>query len=88
MSLSNYPAAKMVVISLVDASGLKNEGWFDPWLYLQAFKRKVIAMGVNFVAAAVSRIAVEEGKVHSVKVIELQDAIHVHIALPLHPFIN
>ncbi|XP_063167528.1 FAD-dependent oxidoreductase domain-containing protein 1 [Candoia aspera] len=26
--------------------GLENEGWFDPWILLNAFKRKAISMGV------------------------------------------
>ncbi|XP_063750469.1 FAD-dependent oxidoreductase domain-containing protein 1 isoform X2 [Eleginops maclovinus] len=26
--------------------GLENEGWFDPWTLLQAFKRKALSMGV------------------------------------------
>lgn len=26
--------------------GLENEGWFDPWTLLNAFKRKAISMGV------------------------------------------
>ncbi|XP_078282695.1 FAD-dependent oxidoreductase domain-containing protein 1 isoform X2 [Rhinoraja longicauda] len=26
--------------------GLENEGWFDPWLLLNAFRRKAISMGV------------------------------------------
>ena len=56
------------MILLSDALGLKNEGWFDPWLYLQAFKRKVVAMGVNFVNANVTGIDAEGGKVQTVKV--------------------
>ncbi|XP_072094519.1 FAD-dependent oxidoreductase domain-containing protein 1 isoform X3 [Mobula birostris] len=27
--------------------GLENEGWFDPWLLLNAFRRKAISMGVH-----------------------------------------
>lgn len=26
-------------------AGLENEGWFDPWTLLNAFKRKAISMG-------------------------------------------
>lgn len=26
--------------------GLENEGWFDPWTLLNAFRRKAISMGV------------------------------------------
>ncbi|CAI9606209.1 unnamed protein product [Staurois parvus] len=28
--------------------GLENEGWFDPWTFLTALKRKAISMGVEF----------------------------------------
>lgn len=31
--------------------GLKNEGWFDPWALLTAFKRKGINMGAKFINA-------------------------------------
>lgn len=30
----------------VAPSGLENEGWFDPWSLLNAFRRKAISMGV------------------------------------------
>lgn len=26
--------------------GLENEGWFDPWTLLNAFRRKAMSMGV------------------------------------------
>ncbi|XP_040182120.1 FAD-dependent oxidoreductase domain-containing protein 1 [Rana temporaria] len=28
--------------------GLENEGWFDPWTFLHALKRKALSMGVEF----------------------------------------
>ncbi|KAM5132653.1 FAD-dependent oxidoreductase domain-containing protein 1 [Mantella aurantiaca] len=28
--------------------GLENEGWFDPWTYLNALRRKAISMGVEY----------------------------------------
>ncbi|XP_067827190.1 FAD-dependent oxidoreductase domain-containing protein 1 [Heptranchias perlo] len=31
---------------VVASYGLENEGWFDPWLLLNAFRRKAISMGV------------------------------------------
>lgn len=31
---------------LICPAGLENEGWFDPWSLLNAFKRKAISMGV------------------------------------------
>ena len=48
--------------------GLRNEGWFDPWLFLQAFKKKIVSMGVDFVNAEVTGISVKDGKVQSIKV--------------------
>uniref|UniRef100_T1JA01 FAD-dependent oxidoreductase domain-containing protein 1 n=1 Tax=Strigamia maritima TaxID=126957 RepID=T1JA01_STRMM len=30
-------------------AGLENEGWFDPWALLNAFKRKAISMGTRFI---------------------------------------
>ena len=47
--------------------GLSNEGWFDPWLFLQAFRKKVVSMGVNFINAEVTGVSVEEHKVKSAK---------------------
>jgi len=29
--------------------GIKNEGWFDPWSLLNAFKRKALSLGTTFV---------------------------------------
>ena len=31
--------------------GLEKEGWFDPWLLLNAFRQKGLSMGVDYVAA-------------------------------------
>lgn len=33
--------------------GLEKEGWFDPWSYLYAMKRKNMSMGVEYVGAEV-----------------------------------
>ncbi|XP_063715478.1 FAD-dependent oxidoreductase domain-containing protein 1-like [Symsagittifera roscoffensis] len=33
--------------------GLENEGWFDPWSFLSALKRKNISMGVRYVQASI-----------------------------------
>ena len=30
------------------ASGVHNEGWFDPWTFLLAFQKKVLSMGVHY----------------------------------------
>lgn len=31
--------------------GLQNEGWFDPWILLNAFKRKAKSLGAEYVTA-------------------------------------
>jgi FAD-dependent oxidoreductase domain-containing protein 1 len=33
--------------------GLKNEGWFDPWLLLNTFKKKLLSLGVKFINASI-----------------------------------
>lgn len=48
---------------------MENEGWVDPWMVLNAFKKKVIAMGVKFLEADVAGVTVEENEVEKVKVI-------------------
>jgi FAD-dependent oxidoreductase domain-containing protein 1 len=35
------------------SNGLDNEGWFDPWSLLNAFKRKATALGVQYINADV-----------------------------------
>lgn len=32
-------------------SGLENEGWFDPWALLSAFKKKAISLGAKYIHA-------------------------------------
>jgi glycine/D-amino acid oxidase-like deaminating enzyme len=49
-------------------TGVKNEGWFDPWLFLQAFKRKITSMGVDFINAEVTGISIENSRVQTAKV--------------------
>ena len=41
-------------------SGLANEGWFDPWLYLSALKIKCMSLGVKFVKGEVTGFDTEE----------------------------
>ncbi|XP_035727155.1 FAD-dependent oxidoreductase domain-containing protein 1-like [Vespa mandarinia] len=35
----------------VGCFGLEKEGWFDPWLFLCAFKKKAISLGVEYINA-------------------------------------
>ena len=34
-------------------SGLENEGWFDPWLLLQALRNKATSLGTQYVKGEV-----------------------------------
>ena len=36
-----------------ELTGLQNEGWFDPWLFLAALKTKAASLGVQFVKGEV-----------------------------------
>ncbi len=49
-------------------SGVRNEGWFDPWLLLSAFKKKVLSMGVQYVTGELSDVTVNNDRVTSVEV--------------------
>lgn len=45
--------------------GLGGEGWFDGFSVLQAFRRKAVALGVNYIAADVDRLTTKGGRVAS-----------------------
>ena len=51
--------------------GIRNEGWFDPWSLLTAFRRKAVAMGVHYLHGEVTGVGVSEEKVNSVQVCNL-----------------
>ncbi|XP_070582050.1 FAD-dependent oxidoreductase domain-containing protein 1-like [Ptychodera flava] len=42
--------------------GVNNEGWFDPWSLLDAFKRKAMSLGVEYVHGEVTGASVKEEK--------------------------
>jgi len=44
-SIQKHDLSKCLVSPAV--TGLENEGWFDPWTLLNAFRRKAISMGVT-----------------------------------------
>lgn len=46
--------------------GLSGEGWFDAYTLMQAFRRKAIALGVEYVAADVAGMTCAGGQVQSV----------------------
>merc|ERR1712168_558528 len=45
---TRFPWLKTDEIALATL-GMQNEGWFDPWALLDAFKRKAISEGVQFI---------------------------------------
>ncbi|XP_046838305.1 FAD-dependent oxidoreductase domain-containing protein 1 [Vespa crabro] len=44
----------------VGCFGLEKEGWFDPWLFLCAFKKKAISLGVEYINAKAIGFEFEE----------------------------
>lgn len=48
--------------------GLENEGWFDPYLLLSAFKRKVLSMGVTYISGEIMGLSISDKSVKHVKV--------------------
>jgi FAD-dependent oxidoreductase domain-containing protein 1 len=47
---------------------VRNEGWFDPWMLLNAFRKKLKSMGVEFLEADVTGVDVTDNRVERVKV--------------------
>ena len=56
------------MLCILPSLGVGNEGWFDPWMLLNAFKKKVKSMGVKFLEADVIGVDVEDNAVKKVKV--------------------
>nr|XP_015192853.1 PREDICTED: FAD-dependent oxidoreductase domain-containing protein 1 [Lepisosteus oculatus] len=46
--------------------GLENEGWFDPWTLLNAFRRKAMSMGVHQCFGDVKGFKIVNNKIHNV----------------------
>ena len=50
-------------------SGTGNEGWFDPWSLLNAFKRKAVSLGVEYITGeAVDFDTDQNGQINSIQV--------------------
>ncbi len=47
---------------------MRNEGWFDPWSLLLAFRRKAVAMGVTYLHGEVVGVGVDGERVTGVEV--------------------
>ena len=56
-------------MTLLFSIGTSGEGWFDPWLLLSSFKKKVLSMGVQYIDAEITDIETDnQGQVSGVKV--------------------
>ena len=65
--------------------GTANEGWFDQWALLSAFKRKAISLGVHYIHGNVVDIMADpKGQAAGVEVRNWQ---HIESALNVH-FLN
>jgi glycine/D-amino acid oxidase-like deaminating enzyme len=54
---------RVALASLGLSTAKSGEGWFDGYSVLQAFRRKAVALGVNYVAATVERMTTAGGRV-------------------------
>lgn len=61
--------------SLHVREGVENEGWFDSWMLLGAFRKKMKSMGVEFLEADVTGVTARENRVERVKVSNNQSFI-------------
>lgn len=53
----------------LNISGVGSEGWFDPWSLLNAFKRKAVSLGVDYITGeAVDIVKDQNGQINSIKV--------------------
>ena len=57
---ARIPYRRLLIVALV-ASGIQNEGLFDPWLLLAALKAKCMDLGVQFINGDVTGFNVLEG---------------------------
>ncbi|XP_068096423.1 FAD-dependent oxidoreductase domain-containing protein 1 isoform X2 [Hyperolius riggenbachi] len=53
--------------------GLENEGWFDPWMLLNALRRKALSMGVMFCHGEVTDFETTAQEIHSAQ----GDLLHI-----------
>lgn len=60
--------------------GYRNEGWFDPWTLLNAFKKKALSMGVHYIQGEVVGADVQS-TVRSVQVKHMYELDFIEILL-------
>jgi len=54
---------------LLNISGTGSEGWFDPWSLLNAFKRKAVSLGVEYITGEAVDFATDHSDhINSIKV--------------------
>ncbi|XP_078387145.1 FAD-dependent oxidoreductase domain-containing protein 1 [Cetorhinus maximus] len=68
----------------VASYGLENEGWFDPWLLLNAFRRKAISMGVYSCHGEVVgfQYSTRDMKTDDGRSVALKRIHHVNVRMP------
>ncbi|KAL1123695.1 hypothetical protein AAG570_001468 [Ranatra chinensis] len=57
--------------------GLENEGWFDPWSLLFAFKRKAMSLGAEYVEGEVTGFNFKQGSEYINQDISSEDVKHL-----------
>ena len=57
----------MPLLVWIYAAGVQNEGWFDPWALLFAFKKKAASLGVQYIEGTVTGMEVTDERVESVQ---------------------
>ncbi|GFV77683.1 FAD-dependent oxidoreductase domain-containing protein 1 [Trichonephila clavipes] len=55
IALGSYVNEKVIA-----SAGYENEGWFDPWALLSAFKRKAISLGTSYIHGEVIGFEIEK----------------------------
>ena len=61
-------AAQIVALAGLGALGLRNEGWFDSYQLLQAFRRKARSLGVVYREEKVVEVEREGSRVTAVRI--------------------
>jgi FAD-dependent oxidoreductase domain-containing protein 1 len=59
--------------------GTRREGWFDPWSYISALRRKLKSQGVDFVQGTISGVAVDPAS-KAITRMQLQGSAVSHVS--------
>ena len=65
----HFVGSKHLINTFIVCTGTASEGWFDPWLLLTHFKKKILSMGVKYINGEVTDIQTDShGQVSGIKV--------------------